>query len=122
MPAVLNKILANQIDSEAVMKKLEEILHAVNPNLRAKVYFCNGTWRTSGPGVNTGLEVIMDGDDSMFKQMAELNDSRRYGELLKLCLAQIQTAPEWLTPRLFCALAYLGTGDKQKARAMLKEF
>ena len=46
---ILNKILANQLDPEAVMMKLDEILHAVNPNLPAKTYFCDGHWRTAGP-------------------------------------------------------------------------
>src|SRR5258708_37338250 len=122
MLAILNKILANQLDPDAVMAKLDEILKAVNPNIPAKTYFCNGQWRTAGPGANAGFEINMGGDDSAFQEMVRLNNSRQYSELLKVCLAQIQTTPGWLTPRLFCGLAYLGTGDKVKAKAMLVEF
>jgi hypothetical protein len=122
MLEILNKILANQLDPDAVMAKLDEILKAVNPNIPAKTYFCNGQWRTAGPGPHAGFEVIMGGDDSAFQEMARLNNSRQYTELVRVCLAQIHSAPEWLTPRLFCGLAYLGTGDKLKAKDMLKEF
>jgi len=122
MLVILNKILANQIDPDAVMAKLDEILKAVNPNIPAKTYFCNGQWRTAGPGANAGFEVSMGGDDSMFQEMVRLNNSAQYAELLKVCLAQIHSTPGWLTPRLFCALAYLGTKDKAKAKAMVEEF
>jgi len=122
MLVILNKILSNQMDPDAVMAKLDEILKAVNPNIPAKTYFCNGQWRTAGPGANAGFEINMGGDDSAFQEMVRLNNSRQYSELLKVCLAQIQTTPGWLTPRLFCGLAYLGTGDKVKAKAMLVEF
>ena len=122
MLVILNKILSNQMDPDAVMAKLDEILKAVNPNIPAKTYFCNGQWRTAGPGANAGFEINMGGDDSAFQEMVRLNNSRQYPELLKVCLAQIQTTPGWLTPRLFCGLAYLGAGDKVKAKAMLVEF
>jgi len=46
---ILNKILASQVDAGAVIKKLDEILHVVNPNLPTKTYFCDGHWRTQGP-------------------------------------------------------------------------
>src|SRR6266513_3183142 len=111
MLGILNKILANQLDPEAVMAKLDEILKAVNPNVPVKTYFCNGQWRTAGPGKNAGFEVKVAGDDTAFQEMARLNNSRQYPDLLKMCLSQIQSAPEWLTPRLFCGLAYLGLGD-----------
>ncbi|MFZ0739649.1 MAG: hypothetical protein WBL70_01665 [Candidatus Acidiferrales bacterium] len=119
---ILNKILANQLDPEAVMSKLNEILKAVNPNIPTKTYFCNGQWRTSGPGPNAALEVTLGGDDSAFQEMVRLNNSRQYSELLKACTAQNISEPEWLTPRLFCGLAYLSTGDRMKAKEMLAEF
>jgi hypothetical protein len=122
MLEILNKILANQLDPDAVMTKLDEILKAVNPNSPAKTYFCNGQWRIAGPGAHAGFEINMGGDDSAFQEMIRLNNSKQYAELLKTCLAQIRSEPEWLTPRLFCGLAYLGTGDKLKAKEMLAEF
>jgi hypothetical protein len=119
---ILNKILANQLDPNAVMAKLDEILKAVNPNIPAKTYFCNGQWRTAGPGANAALEINMGGDNSVFQEMIRLNNAGEYGDLLKMCVAQIHSTPEWLTPRLFCGLAYLETGDKMKAKDMLTEF
>src|ERR1039458_1707691 len=47
MVEILNKILANQIDSKAVMEKLDEILGAVNPNRGVTTYDCNGRDRKS---------------------------------------------------------------------------
>lgn len=119
---ILNKILTNQLDPNKVMEKLDEILKAVNPNLPVKTYVCNGTWRTIGPSATAATSFNIGGDDSVYQQMVRLNNTGQYADLLKACLAQIDSAPEWLTPRLFCGLAYLGTGDKVKAKAMLDEF
>ena len=119
---IVNKILANQLDPNAVMAKLDEILKTVNPNLPTKTYFCNGQWRTVGPGPNIALNVVTGGDDSAFQEMASLNNSGEYPELLMKCLAHIKSEPEWLTPRLFCGLAYWATGEKAKASDMLAEF
>jgi hypothetical protein len=119
---ILNKILVNQLDPNKVMSKLDEILKAVNPNRPAKTYFCNGQWRTEGPGAHAALEVVMGGDDVAFQKMVGLNNDKKFGDLLTECLSQIRAAPEWLTPRLFCGLAYLATGDRAKAEAMLNEF
>ncbi len=116
---ILNKILKNQIDPSVVMEKLDEILKAVNPNLPVKTYFCNGQWRIAGPSATAYLEMQTGGDDSALKQMIRLNGAHDAEGLLKECLAQIRSAPEWLTPRLFCTVAYLATGDKAKAKEML---
>jgi hypothetical protein len=119
---ILNRIARNQLDADAVMAKLDEILKAINPNLPVKTYFCNGQWRTAGPSATAAMAITMGGDNTVFQEMVRLNNSRQYAELLKLCLAQIHSTPEWLSPRLFCGLAYLGTGDREKAKAMLMEF
>jgi hypothetical protein len=58
---VLNTILANQLAPGAVMKKLDEILHAVNPNLPPKTYFCDGQWRTAGPSATAAFDVSIGG-------------------------------------------------------------
>jgi hypothetical protein len=122
MVNILNTILANQLDPKVVMSKLEEILHAVNPNLLIKTYFCDGTYRQTGPAANTGLFVGVSGDDKDFQEMGKLTNAKNWDDLLKACLAQINSAPEWLTPRLFCGMAYEGLGDKVKAKEMLTEF
>lgn len=119
---ILNKILSNQMDADAVLAKLDEILKAVNPNLPVKTYFCNGMWKTVGPSANAVMAINMGGDDSVFKTMTDLNNSGHFQDLIKLCLEQIQSKPEWLTSRLFCAVGYLGIGEVEKAKAMLAEF
>jgi hypothetical protein len=119
---ILNKILANQLNPNAVLAKLDEILKAVNPNIPVKAYACNGEWRTVGPGQATALEVNMGGNDSAFQNMIRLNNSKQYADLLNECLAQISSTPEWLTPRLFCGMAYMASGNKVKVKEMLTEF
>ncbi len=121
--AILNKMLANQIDADKVMAKLDEILHAVNPNLPTKAYFCKGGWRSVGPGPNIGIQMTMNGgEDPSGQQMAKLADAGQFKELLKVCTAQIESKPEWLTPRLFCGLAYAEMGDNVKAKEMVKAY
>jgi hypothetical protein len=59
---------------------------------------------------------------AVFQKMIALNNSGQYAELLGLCTEQIQNTPEWLTPRLLCALAYLATGDQETAKTDLAFF
>ncbi len=106
MLKILNKILTDRLDTDAVLKKLDEILHAVNPNLPAKTYFCNGQWKTVGPSAVAALSIETGGDDTAFQAMIRLNNAHEYSELLGLCQAQI------LSPKLFCAVAHLMTGKK----------
>jgi len=122
IPTLLRNIIAHQNDVDAVMAKLDDCLKTINPNLPTKTYFCNGQWRVAGPGAHAGFEVTMGGDDSAFQEMVRLNNSHQYAELLKTCLAEINSQPGWLTPRLFCSLAYLATGNTDDAKKMLKEF
>ena len=94
----------------------------MNPNLPARTYFCDGHWKIVGPSANAALDISMGGDDTAFQEMIRLNHTGYYADLLQSCQAQIRSAPEWLTPRLFCSLAYLGAGDMANAKTMLREF
>jgi len=120
MLGILNKILANQLDPKMVMEKLDEILKAVNPNMPAKTYSCGGDWVITSH--EPGLTLNPGGDTSAYMEMFRLYNSRQFADLIKTCLAQIRSTPEWLTPRLFCAMAYFYTGDKAKAKEMLADF
>ena len=124
MIAILNKILANQekLSFQIVDQKLNEILRALNPNVPVKTYFCNGQWKTAGPGASAAMEVVMGGDNAAFEQMIGLVNTQQFQGLLSLCKAQMTEKPEWLTPYLTCGVAYLGIGDKANAAAMLKDF
>lgn len=119
---ILNKILADQLDPAEVMKKLDEILHAVNPNVPPRTYSCDGHWKTAGAGANAAFEIVVGGDSTAFEAMLNLANSKNYSALLRACLDQIKEAPEWLSPRLLCSLAYLSLGDSANAKNMLKEF
>jgi hypothetical protein len=68
MLAILNKILVNQLDPAAVMKKLDEILRAINPNRPVKTYSCDGRWRISGVSAQAANEIDVGGDNSVFLQ------------------------------------------------------
>jgi hypothetical protein len=56
--------LLHQLDPDALMAKLDEILKVVNPNIPAKRISANGQWRTAGPGAHAGFEVQLGGNDS----------------------------------------------------------
>jgi hypothetical protein len=122
MLGIVNKILADQLDPQLVAAKLDEIHKALKPNLPVKTYFCDGMWQTVGPKTDSVLDSKTGGNDSDFLNMIALFKNEQYPELLKTCLANINSAPGWLTPRLFCGLAYAHLNDKVKAQAMLREF
>lgn len=124
MSSILNKILANQIDPATVMAKLDEILKAVNPNARITTYNCDGSQvRSTGPGINAASETrVTVGSDSLYQEMVKLYKTQHYSELAAFSLSEIESKPEWMTPRLFGSLAYLKLGETAKAKEMMKEF
>jgi hypothetical protein len=124
MLVILNKILANQLDPDVVMAKLDEILHAVNPNVPKTIYDCRGNWSTEGPAPNGFHQMTTNfiGADPSLQEMSKLADAGQNKELLKVCASQLESKPEWLTPRLFCGLAYERMGDRPKAKEMLDAY
>jgi hypothetical protein len=124
MIEILNTILANQqkLNPDLVMQKLDEILKNVNPNLPVKTYFCNGQWKTAGPSATAGFAIDMGGDVKDLQAMLDLYNTRQFALLGSKCESQIESTPEWLTPRLLCGLVYLNGGDKKKAQQMLDEY
>jgi hypothetical protein len=126
--AVLDRIAKRQADPAVLNglrelnQKMDEVLRGMNPNLPVKTYFCDGTWRTAGPGPGIGLDVVMGGDSAAFESMRQLNNSGKYVELLRACQAQIESDPGWLTPYLFCGLGHLAAGNTKNAREMFEHF
>lgn len=96
----------------------------VNPNKPVTTYDCGGTWRRTGSDAVAALHIEMDGDETRqaFKEMAELNNKRQWGALLLTCTAQMKSAPEWLTPYLFCSMGQLALQDREKARELLRYY
>src|ERR1700687_2482479 len=117
MLAILNKVLANQLDPNEVMAKLDEILHAVNPNAPKITYTFNGTKRVSSPGKN----FVFGGEASNeFHQMGALEQGKEWLALLKLAQDEINARPEWLTPYVFAGEAQLMLGHRSEALALLQ--
>jgi hypothetical protein len=113
--AILNKILADQLEPAAVIAKLDEILNAVNPNSTIITYTLNGLKRTSSPG------RVFAGDDAVdaFRRIMQLSQLREWAALATFCEEQMKSRPEWLTPYSAAGEAYLRMGQREKARALL---
>jgi hypothetical protein len=122
MSEILNKILFNQLNPQDVMAKLDEILHAVNPNKPNKVYWCNGTYRIVGPSATSAIDVEIGGDTSAAVRMDTLLKANDFDGLINACSEYRKTMPEWLTPNLFCAAAYYSKQNIQKAKEFLKDY
>ncbi len=122
MIAILNKVLANQLDPTAVMAKLDEILKNINPNRPVKTYRCSGQWSSLGPGQNSVIEYGGGGDGLDFDAMINLANSGLNSQLVNKCEALLQTKPEWLSPLLFCSVGYFRLGNIAKAKQALERY
>src|ERR1700730_7970161 len=118
MTSILNKILANQIDPDAVMAKLDEILKAVNPNKAVTTYDFNGMKRVVSPGRIEGS----DGEMDAFNQLMSAYKLNNWKEVRSLSEAEKSKAQEWLTPSFFAGLAYANLCEKDQAISNLKYF
>ena len=117
LPAILDKILANGIDSDLVLAKLDEILKRTNPNARQRSYFCNGEWSDVGRGGNSAFDVRMGGDGQDLKALIDLvNTNAPPPRLLEASERLIKLRPDWLTPFLFNSLAHVALKDFRKAK------
>jgi hypothetical protein len=115
--ALLNQMLSKD-NTTVVIDKLNELLKRTNPNGTVVTYDCVGMKRTSTPGMGASS---MEGDTPAMnlKSMVDLVSANRFDLLRDECLRQIELKPEWLTPRLFCALAYKELKDTTNAKLML---
>ena len=86
---IVNKILANELDPQLVLAKLDEIQRGLKPNLPVKTYFCDGMWQSIGPKADTVLDSKTGGNDFDFLNMISLFKSNQYPKLLKTCLALV---------------------------------
>jgi hypothetical protein len=119
---VMNKLLEDKLDPEVVTSKLDELTKSAARVPRVKTYFCDGMWKSGAPNSSGILDTKTGGNDSEFLGMITLLEKKQYPELLTKCTANIKSTPEWLTPRLFCGLAYARLNRKVEAQAMLTEF
>lgn len=116
MILILNKILSNQINPDAVMTKLDEILKAVNPNAGQVTYGFNGMRRIISPGRVQGD----DGEMAVFGRLKSLQDSHDWNKLVEESEAEIKKVPDWLTPYAFKGIAYLNLGKREEGIKLLE--
>ncbi len=112
--AILNKILAKQIDPETVLTKLDEIQSDVR-KLRQGIYSgydFNGARRETRPGY-TG--AVAGNEFTVFQAMIKLQANKNWPELLTAAEGQIKKTPDWLTPYLFSGIANANLGNKSAA-------
>jgi hypothetical protein len=119
---VMNKLLEDKIDPDLVTTKLDELTKSAARAPRVKTYFCDGMWKSGAPNAVGILDTKTGGNDSEFLSMINLLEKKQYPDLLSKCTANIKSTSGWLTPRLFCGLAYAQLDRKVEARAMLTEF
>jgi hypothetical protein len=124
IPALLNKIISNQLDPDIVMAKLDEIQKGVeevkkhvNPNATQVTYSLEGMRRTISPG------RIMGSDEAVndYRVLRGLMDNKEWAKLIESCESQMQKRPEWLTPYAFAGIAYANLGQKDKAVQLLEQ-
>ena len=87
----------------------------VNPNAGVTTYDCDGTLKWVGQTADSfqTMKVIPGIETPTAKRMVDLNNSQQYTDLLSLCNEKIKSVPAWLTPYLFCSLAYLESHDQK---------
>jgi len=122
IPDLVKEILENKTEAQAILAKLDEILQHLNPNAAVKTYNCYGWARIVSPGASSMFVNKSEDETFRYEKLSSLNNQKKFNELLTECRVQIKTAPEWLTPYLFSGLAYIGLGDRTKAKEMLDEF
>ncbi len=119
---IMNKLLENKLDPDWVAAKLQEIQKTGKPPLVGKTYFCDGMWRAGTPKSDNILDTKTGGNDSAFLAMIAQLNNKRFQDLLQTCLSNLASTPDWLTPRLFCGLAYANLNEKEKAKTMLNQY
>jgi YD repeat-containing protein len=115
--ALLNRMLAKD-NTSVVIEKLNELLKRTNPNGTITTYDCDGGKRTQT--LSTGSTVAdVPAPGELIQPMLNLYNAHQMTALLTECQTQIASKPEWLTPRLFCGLGYVGLHDIANAKQML---
>jgi hypothetical protein len=117
---LLNKRLGKGSPDE-VINKLNELLKRTNPNGTVITYDCAGDERVSTPSTGRISDhTIQPGE--LTSPLLRLLRTGKYSELLAACKAHIDSEPEWLTSRLFCAAAYISLGNRADAQKMFDEY
>lgn len=81
------------------------------------IYDFNGTKRETTAG---SIKASVGPEREVFNQMVQLEKSKDYPNLIKLCEQQIEKTPDWLTPYLYRGISYANIGNKDRAVTDLK--
>ncbi len=137
LPGTTINAATNAPDSIAVGINTGTINKANDPNKGTITYGCGGQKTRIGPSGRALIDIQpLDSRATVgaFKEMQTLNNdaykeimatnalSSKYPLLLEKCQAQIVANPDWLTPYLFCGVAYIGMKNVDKANEMLASF
>lgn len=76
------------------------------------IYDFDGTKRETTAG---SIKASVGPEREVFKKMVQLEKSKEYPKLIKVCGQQIEKTPDWLTPYLYRGIAYANMGSKDEA-------
>jgi hypothetical protein len=95
-----------------------------NPNASTVTYNCIGTkFSTEHSATGGVIERFYEKKEfETLKKMVELNNAKQYKEMWDVCHEKMVSAPEWLTPYLFCSVGYLAAGDKVHAATLFSYY
>jgi hypothetical protein len=123
---ILNKILASQVDQQAVLKQLNELSKGYDAlasrSIDAQrgvtsIYDFSGVRREQPPG---SIRATVGPETIVFQQMRNLESQKQWPELIALGEKQISKTPKWLTPYLFAAEGYIQLGQNSNALERLE--
>lgn len=116
---LLNKVDEYQRDLLAKDERIGELEQQSKMLARniTSMYDFNGAKRETSGG---RTQVTVGSEFGVFQRMVQLEKESNWKALLELCEQQIQKTPEWLTPYLFCGVAYANLGRRDDAIAKLR--
>jgi hypothetical protein len=99
---------------QEMVKILNQILEKYSERMASAA---SGAKKASGPGGSTG-----DGPPAVaFEKLRAIETDGNWPLLRDESEEQMRARPDWFTPYVFCAEAYLRLGDREKARALLEK-
>jgi len=112
------KVDASDKDSANKERKITELEAKARKAIRgvAVTYDYGGTRRETGPG---RVVAVVGQETVVYADMVRLEREGRFDELVKLCKAQIEKTPAWLTPHMFLGVYYANSGRTKEA---IREF
>jgi hypothetical protein len=120
IPSLLNKILQRQTDETAeILSRLNDCVEGVKQARHGiySGYDFNGTKRDQRPGMSI---ATVGPETGAFQHLLDLQQQKRWKELVETSEDQIKTTPDWLTPYLFSAVGNINLGNKAEAIKLLK--